>query len=243
MALLLCAAVVSDRVSAQQPATSEGSERGIQLYKQGDAQGASEVLRATVKRHKDDISAWHYLGLALRDLGKRDDARKAHERAAKLADNLVSTSLDGSIIPPKTLLLEGAESADEYLALSANPSKKKVQEWHDRAEFLRTFVTEASSVAPIYSGRDVTTKARVISKPEPTYTDEARAHQVTGTVILRAIFAADSRVRAIHVVSGLPDGLTRSAILSARRIKFIPATKDGKPVSMWMELQYNFNLY
>ena len=243
MALLLLAAVLSDRVSAQQPATSEESQRGIQLYKQGDAQGASEALRATVKRYKNDISAWHYLGLALRDLGKRDDARKAHERAAKLAEDLVSSSLDGLINPPQALLLAGAESADQYLALTVKPSRKKIEEWRDRSEFLRTFATETSSIAPVYSGKEVTTKARVLSKPEPTYTDEARAHLVTGTVILRAVFAADGRVRAIGVMSGLPDGLTRSAVLSARRIKFIPATKDGKPVSMWMELQYNFNLY
>lgn len=30
---------------------------------------------------------------------------------------------------------------------------------------------------------------------------------------------------------------------AARNIKFIPATKDGKPVSMSMQLEYNFNLY
>jgi hypothetical protein len=33
------------------------------------------------------------------------------------------------------------------------------------------------------------------------------------------------------------------AVQAARRIKFIPAAKDGKQVSMWIELQYNFNLY
>jgi hypothetical protein len=33
------------------------------------------------------------------------------------------------------------------------------------------------------------------------------------------------------------------SIRVARQIKFIPATKDGRPVSMWMELQYNFGLY
>ena len=32
-------------------------------------------------------------------------------------------------------------------------------------------------------------------------------------------------------------------IAAAKGIRFVPATKDGHPVSMWMELQYNFNLY
>jgi len=95
----------------------------------------------------------------------------------------------------------------------------------------------------IFSGREVTSKARVLSKPEPTYTEAARKNQITGTVVLRAVFSSGGSVTNIHAVSGLPDGLTERAIAAAKSIRFVPATKDGRPVSMWMELQYNFNLY
>ncbi len=95
----------------------------------------------------------------------------------------------------------------------------------------------------IFSGREVTSKARVLEKPEPTYTESARKNQITGTVTLRAVFSAGGSVTNIHAVSGLPDGLTERAIAAAKSIRFVPATKDGHPVSMWMELQYNFNLY
>jgi TonB family protein len=95
----------------------------------------------------------------------------------------------------------------------------------------------------VFSGKDVTSKARVLEKPEPTYTEAARKNQITGTVVLRAVFSSSGQVTNIHSVSGLPDGLTERAIAAAKQIRFIPATKDGHPVSMWMELQYNFNLY
>lgn len=95
----------------------------------------------------------------------------------------------------------------------------------------------------VFSGKDVTSKARVLEKPEPTYTEAARKNQITGTVVLRAVFSSGGQVTNIHAVSGLPDGLTERAIAAARMIRFIPATKDGHNVSMWMELQYNFNLY
>lgn len=95
----------------------------------------------------------------------------------------------------------------------------------------------------IFSGRDVTSKARVLEKPEPSYTAIARQNQVTGTVVLRALFSSSGQVTEIHVVAGLPDGLSERAIAAAKQIRFVPATKDGHPVSMWMELQYNFNLY
>jgi TonB family protein len=95
----------------------------------------------------------------------------------------------------------------------------------------------------IYSGKEVTSKARVLSKPEPQYTEEARKNQVTGTVVLRAVFTSGGQVTNIRAVSGLPYGLTERAIAAARQIKFSPATKDGHAVSMYIQLEYNFNLY
>jgi len=95
----------------------------------------------------------------------------------------------------------------------------------------------------IFTGKDVTTKARLISKPEPQYTEDARKNQVTGTVVLKVVFASSGQVTNIRTVSGLPNGLTERAIAAARQIKFVPATKDGHQVSMWMQLEYNFNLY
>ena len=95
----------------------------------------------------------------------------------------------------------------------------------------------------IFSPKEVSSKAHVLSKPEPQYTEEARKNQVTGTVVLRAVFTSGGQVSGIRAVSGLPYGLTERAIEAARRIKFTPATKDGRPVSMYIQLEYNFNLY
>lgn len=95
----------------------------------------------------------------------------------------------------------------------------------------------------VFSGKDVSSKARVLSKPEPQYTEEARKNQVTGTVVLRAVFTSGGQVTNIRAVSGLPYGLTERAIAAARQIKFVPATKDGRQVSMYIQLEYNFNLY
>jgi TonB family protein len=95
----------------------------------------------------------------------------------------------------------------------------------------------------IFSGKDVTSKARILEKPEPQYTEAARKNQITGTVVIKAIFSSSGQVTNIIAVSKLPDGLTEKAIAAARQIRFVPATKDGRPVSMYMQLEYNFNLY
>ena len=95
----------------------------------------------------------------------------------------------------------------------------------------------------IFSGKDVSSKARILEKPEPQYTEAARKNQITGTVVIKAIFSSSGQVTNIVAVARLPDGLTEKAIAAARQIRFVPATKDGHPVSMYMQLEYNFNLY
>lgn len=94
----------------------------------------------------------------------------------------------------------------------------------------------------IFTGREVDVKPRLLSKPEPAYTEEARREQISGVVVLKVVFSATGEVTNIRVVAGLPHGLTEQAIASAKKIKFVPAMKNEKPVSMWMQLEYNFNL-
>jgi TonB family protein len=49
-------------------------------------------------------------------------------------------------------------------------------------------------------------------------------------------------VQGISVVKGLPDGLTEKAIAAAKQIRFTPAQKDGRTVSQYVTLEYNFNI-
>jgi TonB family protein len=95
----------------------------------------------------------------------------------------------------------------------------------------------------VFTPREVDQKARVLSRPEPRYTEEARANAVQGTVVLRAVFSASGEVTNIRVVSGLPYDLTESAFEAARQIKFTPAMKDGRAVPQYIQIEYNFNLY
>ncbi|HKN82512.1 MAG TPA: energy transducer TonB, partial [Pyrinomonadaceae bacterium] len=92
-------------------------------------------------------------------------------------------------------------------------------------------------------GKEVDAKARLLKKPEPSYTEQARSAGIMGTVVLKVVFSSTGQVTNIRIVQELPYGLTERAIVAAKKIKFIPAMKDGRYVSMWMQLEYNFNLY
>lgn len=136
-------------------------------------------------------------------------------------------------------LKDAAASLEKYLQLE--PSSPDNDFWREQLETLKAHT--GSLRGQVFMGRNVTTKVRVTSKPAPGFTEGARQAGVSGTVILRAVFGADGLVRHILVVRSLPYGLTEAAVQAARKIKFVPATKDGYTVSMFVQLEYNFNLF
>lgn len=82
----------------------------------------------------------------------------------------------------------------------------------------------------------------VLSKPFATYTNAARNAMTSGTIRLRATFDKDGRVSKIAVLSGLENGLTRSAFFAALRIKFIPQEMDNELVTVSKVVEYSFNV-
>jgi hypothetical protein len=105
--------------------------------------------------------------------------------------------------------------------------------------------TDQDSKAPdekVYDPKDVDTKVKILSMPDPGYTSEATRQHVVGVVKLTAVFTSRGDIRNIQVVNGLPAGLTDNAIAVARHITFTPAMKDGQAVSVQMFLTYKFDL-
>jgi len=84
---------------------------------------------------------------------------------------------------------------------------------------------------------------RILSKPRPGYTDDARLGSVEGTVVLRVTFLASGQIGSVQTIEGLPDGLTEKAIDAARQITFEPARRNGVPMSVTKNIEYTFSIY
>lgn len=84
---------------------------------------------------------------------------------------------------------------------------------------------------------------QIISKPRAFYTDLARAKCVQGKVVLKVAFLSNGQIGKIKVVKGLPYGLSEQAVTVARKMRFDPAMKRGKPVSVTKMVEYNFTIY
>lgn len=88
---------------------------------------------------------------------------------------------------------------------------------------------------------EVTEPVRILSKPRAPYADSGVC--VSGTVTLRVTFQANGEIGKISVVSGLPLGFNESAVEAARKIKFVPARKNGIRVNSTRTIQYSFSIY
>jgi TonB family protein len=105
--------------------------------------------------------------------------------------------------------------------------------------------TPAVDYERVFSQKEVDQKAMITSKPRPIYTDSARQNNVQGTVQVQVVLDRSGTVGTIKAVSGsdLGYGLPEQAIAAARKIKFTPAVKDGRAVSVQVTLEYYFSIY
>ena len=92
--------------------------------------------------------------------------------------------------------------------------------------------------------------AEIESQPQPDAGKSGRP-RYSGTVTVRAILRASGEVTDIEVVEIKPDDLpedvaedwSKKCTEAARRIKFKPAMKSGRPVSQYVKLTYSFKEY
>jgi TonB family protein len=141
-------------------------------------------------------------------------------------------------------LRDARESLEKYLKLNANTADREV--WREQLESLRVYAElsdKSNAARSIFNADEITITRRILSKPTPEYTEEARRAGVEGTVVLLAVLAADGNVKHVLLLQPLSYGLTEEAIMAARKIKFEPSIKDGRPVSQVVRLEYHFNLH
>jgi TonB family protein len=82
-----------------------------------------------------------------------------------------------------------------------------------------------------------------IDKPEPPYTQAAKAAKLQGTAVLWSIIGPDGAVKDVSVVKPLDPGLDQNAMNTIKTWKFKPALKDGRPVSCRVTVEVSFRMF
>lgn len=85
--------------------------------------------------------------------------------------------------------------------------------------------------------------ARLVTNFEPDSNEFAQANGVAGMALYHAVIGPDGRPGEIAVGRPIGFGLDESAVNAIRRATFEPASKDGKPVPVLLDLVVQFRIY
>jgi periplasmic protein TonB len=86
------------------------------------------------------------------------------------------------------------------------------------------------------------TAPRVLQEVKAEYTDEARRAGITGEVVLELVVRRDGTVGDVKLLHGLGGGLNDRARQAVRQWRFAPATRQGTPVDVIVEVAVEFKL-
>jgi len=92
------------------------------------------------------------------------------------------------------------------------------------------------------AGENGITAPKAIFMPQPEYTEQARRKKINGTVLLSLVVNADGTVRDPAVTKSLDKGLDKQALETVKKWKFQPATKDGQPVVVRIDVEVSFRI-
>jgi periplasmic protein TonB len=84
----------------------------------------------------------------------------------------------------------------------------------------------------------------VLRDVRPTYTAEAIANRIQGSVLLAAVVLSDGTVGEVAVIRSLDTafGLDGQAVLAAKQWLFNPGMKDGVAVAVRVTIEMTFSL-
>ncbi len=100
-----------------------------------------------------------------------------------------------------------------------------------------------SAFQNVYHGGDPgVTVPSVVSKVMPSYTPEAKAEKIQGTVTLNLVVNSQGIADDIQVTQSLDPGLDANAVDAVSQWQFTPGTKDGQPVDVAVTIEINFKL-
>jgi hypothetical protein len=188
------------------------------------------------------------IGLAPQPLYSQEAQEKSIQGIVKLKVEFLSNGRIGKIIPTVKLpygLTESAMRAACFMTFIPTIKNHNYVNTSADVHYEFKLVNNSPSTKTTFLAQPSNTESDsinvvIISKPPAQYTIEGRQNRIEGTVILSVTFLVSGQIGKILPLVKLPYGLTEKAIEAARKIKFEPAKKNGKPYTATEEIKYNF---
>jgi protein TonB len=83
----------------------------------------------------------------------------------------------------------------------------------------------------------------VLQSVDPEFSEEARKQKFSGNVLVSLIVDEQGNPTHVRVLRGVGLGLDEKAVEAVRQYRFRPATKDGKPVKVELDINVDFQIF
>jgi TonB family protein len=231
---------------ALKPESAEANFVAAQVYwHEGARSMAIDSLTKAIETQPIFPEAHFLLAQCLKESNKLEKAREevnialsqstplfpAYRLLAEI--DIAKGDFDAAITSLETALRfsPGADDAD------AARLREQIEQSREFVENLKRFaVLEAGQKAP-----DIV-RPFLLNPAQPRYTEEARALKIQGTVSMGVLVTENGDVDSVLIFRGLGHGLDEQAADVARKLKFSPATRSGKPIPDWKKVSVQFNL-
>jgi TonB family protein len=114
---------------------------------------------------------------------------------------------------------------------------------HARPEYRRADVSTIEQ--PLYhvgEGKSDVKPPAPIHTPEPDYSEIARRKRVQGTLMLNVLVDKTGQIVRIRIQRPLGMGLDEQAVNALKTWRFKPATRNGEPIPVEMNIEISFKL-
>ena len=249
--LFVCSIALVHSINAQQ----SGLSRGIELYEKGDFEGAISILSKS-----EDVKDLHYLGVSYEKTDQISKAKEVYKKSFETSYEIFfmvfddwqkieysdSKKLFSDLSQELKSNLEfGYASAERAYKLKSNIFQRN--EWRIKAKVLFDAKNLAKSGEAIYSSADKTLKKlNITEKPGMKFPRDIPSNMrtnLTKTITIFVVFGADGKIKLLMPTDKTINSLTITSMSSAEKIKFQPAAKDDKAVSVHAQISYSFTMF
>jgi TonB family protein len=198
---------------------------------------AMKYAKKAVEYRRDYADAHYLLAVLLYEKGKLKESGGELEAAMRLGARYANAYvLKGTLEIIASRREEALASYKEALRV-AGPEAAGMTNVQQRVTALETMQEFAEHKDdPSYQ------RPMPLNTPMPRYTEEARQNRVQGAVTAAVLVDETGKVASLVLLTTLGHGLDEEALRAAARLKFSPATKDGKPVPYWQMVVIEFHL-
>ena len=231
---------------ALKPESAEANFIAAQVYwHEGARSMAIESLNKAIESQPIFPEAHFLLAQCLKESNTLEKAREEVNVAISQGTPLFSAyRLLAEIDIAKGDFKAAITSLETALRFSPDADSADAARLREQIEQSREFAENLKRFAILEAGQKATDVIRpvLLNLGQPRYTEEARALKIQGTVSMGILVTESGDVDSVLIFRGLGHGLDEQAIEVARKLKFSPATRGGKPIPYWTKLSVEFHL-